>query len=294
MSLEFKPIVLSKEKEFQHYLSQCPQVSSDYSFINLWSWASVYDLKWAWTDDLIWLRQRRPTEMYWAPVGNWQAIDWSKYFENYPQLKSQIIRVPEQLARLWESEFSSLITVTEDRDQFDYIYNADDLIRLKGNRFHKKKNLVNQFKKKYEYQFVEMTPHMVEKAGALQEDWCSWRECDSDEQLANENQAIANVFYQWENLSGVFGGCLVADDLVIAYTIGEMLTEDTLVVHFEKGCTGYKGVYQAVNQMFLESLPSHIKWINREQDLGDAGLRKSKISYHPERFLKKYRVVLSK
>jgi uncharacterized protein len=295
MPLEFKPIILSEQSAYQSYLSRCPQISSDYSFINLWSWASVYGLEWSWTDDLVWLRQHRPSEMLWAPVGDWQLMDWLKYFERYPQLKSQIVRVPEQLACLWQSEFGSLVTVTEDRDQFDYIYNAEDLITLKGNRFHKKKNLLNQFKKKYAYQYEEMTPQLVEKAGALQDDWCTWRECDSDVQLANENQAIAKVLSQWENLTGVIGGCIMVDNIMIAYTIGELLTSDTLVIHFEKGSTSYKGAYQALNQMFLEhEASSDVMWVNREQDLGDSGLRQSKLSYHPDRFLQKYRVDLRK
>jgi len=294
MALDFKRIELSEQRAYRQYLSVCPQITSDYSFINLWSWASVYCLEWAWTDDLVWLRQHRPSDILWAPVGDWQEIDWPKYFELYPQLKSQIVRVPEQLACLWESDFGNPVTVIEDRDQFDYIYNAEELITLKGNRFHKKKNLINQFKKKYEYQYVEMTPQMVEKTGAFQDAWCTWRECDSDVQLANENQAISNVLSQWEALSGVVGGSIMVDNQMIAYTIGELLISDTLVIHFEKGSTEYKGVYQAVNQIFLDHQPSHIKWVNREQDLGDAGLRQSKLSYQPDRFLKKYRVVLKK
>ena len=139
-----------------------------------------------------------------------------------------------------------------------------------------------------------MTPQLVEKAGALQDDWCTWRECDSDVQLANENQAISNVLSHWEALSGVVGGSIMVDNQMIAYTLGELLTPDTLVIHFEKASTDYKGVYQAVNQMFLEHETSDVMWVNREQDLGDDGLRKAKASYHPARFLKKFRIDLKK
>jgi len=77
-----------------------------------------------------------------------------------------------------------------------------------------------------------------------------------------------------------------------AYTIAEKLSEDTIVIHFEKGNAAYKGVYQAINQMFLEHTGDNLKTVNREQDLGDAGLRKAKLSYNPSDFIKKYRVVL--
>ncbi len=294
MPLDFKPIELSDQQLYQSYLSQCPLVTSDYSFVNVWSWAPAYDLAWAQADEFIWLRQNRPSLQYWAPMGNWHAVDWPGYFNRFPELKSSMIRVPEPLARLWETVFGEIVSVSPDRDQVDYIYDAGELSTLKGNRFHKKRNLLYQFHKKYDYQYVEMSTAYVEGAMAMQNNWCTWRECDSDVQLANENKAIAKVLSSWEELDGIIGGCILVKDTMVAYTIGERLGEDALVVHFEKGSTDYKGVYQAVNQMFAEhetsELKNGIKWINREQDLGDAGLRRAKESYHPVGFLKKYRV----
>ncbi len=300
MDLEFKPISLSDQKIFQAYLSQCPQVTSDYSFVNVWGWAPAYDLQWAQTDELVWLRQKQPSLQYWSPVGNWKTVDWPRYFDRFPVLKSLIVRVPEPLARIWESVFGEMVSASPDRDQFDYIYDAQELATLKGNRFHKKRNLLYQFQKKYDYQYVEMVPEFVDAAMAMQNNWCTWRECDSDVQLANENQAIAKVLSHWEELDGIIGGCILVKNEMVAYTIGERLSNDTLVVHFEKGSTDYKGVYQAMNQMFVaheasdlsdsaDSEPG-ITRVNREQDLGDTGLRKSKESYHPIELLKKYRV----
>ena len=294
MTLEFKPVALTGQPLYQTYLSQCPQMPSDYSFVNIWSWASAYDLAWIQAGEFIWLRQNRPSPQYWAPVGNWQAVDWPQYFERFPQFKSPMVRVPETLARLWKSVFGETVSAVSDRDQSDYIYDAEELIALKGNRFHKKRNLLYQFKKNYDYQYVEMAQDCVAAAMTLQNNWCTWRECDSDDQLANENMAIARVLSHWEDLDGIIGGCILVKDAVVAYTIGEYINPDTLVIHFEKGSTDYDCVYRAINQMFVEHEASDsgagIKWVNREQDLGDAGLRRAKDSYHPVEFLKKYRV----
>jgi hypothetical protein len=84
----------------------------------------------------------------------------------------------------------------------------------------------------------------------------------------------------------------VVDEKMIAYTIAEALDDDSIVIHFEKGCPNFKGVYQAINQMFLERCCQGFKIVNREQDLGDEGLRKAKLSYNPVAFLKKYTVRL--
>jgi len=292
MSFKFKPIGLTDQSEFQKYLSECPQIASDFSFTNLWSWAPVYGLEWSFLDELIWVRQKIPAVKFWAPIGDWRKIKWHKYLDMNPELKTEIIRVPEMLAEILKSSVGDRATIIEDRDQWDYIYAADDLRNLSGNQFHKKKNLVNQFKKKYTYEYFEITSDIKDKARELQVDWCTWRECFSDTQLGNENQAVNNVLSGWESLDGITGGCIVVDGAIAAYTIGELILPDILVIHFEKGNTDFKGIYQAINQLFLLNQSSKVKWVNREQDLGDEGLQKAKLSYHPAKFLKKYRVKL--
>ena len=79
---------------------------------------------------------------------------------------------------------------------------------------------------------------------------------------------------------------------MVAYTIGERLDKQTLVIHFEKGNPAYKGVYQAINQIFLENTGKKHQIVNREQDLDDPGLRKAKLSYHPVNYIKKFQVTL--
>lgn len=292
MKFDFRPIGLEDREAFRRYLDACPQVTSDYSFINLWSWAEVYGLEWAWTDALVWIRQQRPSLKYWAPIGAWSEVSWAALFAWPETAPLEFVRVPEVLADIWQNALGDRVTVTADRDQWDYVYAAADLIDLKGNRFHKKKNLVSQFEKKYVYRYEAMNTALADKALALQDDWCAWRQCASDVHLADENRVIWKVLSNWEFLPGVTGGCLLVDDMVAAYTVGELVTDDTLVIHFEKGCPDYKGVYQTINQMFAAHQPSGLIWVNREQDLGDEGLRQAKISYHPERFLEKFKIVV--
>ena len=92
--------------------------------------------------------------------------------------------------------------------------------------------------------------------------------------------------------AGIAGGALQVDDRLAAYTIAEQLPDGSTVIHFEKGDPDYKGSYQAINQMFLQNDPGVYTLVNREQDLGNDGLRKAKLSYHPVDFVRKYRVSL--
>jgi hypothetical protein len=167
------------------------------------------------------------------------------------------------------------------------------LIELKGNRYHKKKNLLNQFNRKYDFSYQSFGADMVEQAMAMQTDWCTWRDCESSDILSSENRAIFRILKEWKQLAGLFGGALIVDGSMVAYTVAEALTRDMLLIHFEKADTQYKGIYQAINQKFLANSAADYTFVNREQDLDDEGLRKAKLSYHPENYLRKFRITLA-
>jgi hypothetical protein len=292
MTLEFEPIQLKRRREYTGLLARCPQVVSDYSFLNLWAWSEDYGLRWAWEDNLVWIRQTHPQIFYWAPVGAWQEIDWRARFVESRNGRTSFIRVPQTLAEGWRADLGDRVTTVEDRGHWDYIYSVDELVELKGNRYHKKKNLVNQFKKKYDYVYAPLGPDLIDHAKGMQEDWCTWRDCESSEILSAENSAIFRILRDWDLLEGTLGGALMMDQVMVAYTVAEALSDDTLLIHFEKGDIEYKGVYQAINQMFLTHSGKGFRFVNREQDLDDEGLRKAKLSYHPVDFQKKYHVDL--
>jgi uncharacterized protein len=292
MPLKFEPVSLDRQDQYLQYFSQLPQKASDYSFVNLWGWAEVYGLYWAWSDQMVWIKQTIPKEVFWAPVAPWSEIDWNLCFDKYFNSTAVFHRVPESLMMLWKEKIGNRISVEESRKHWDYLYDVNELIQLGGRRFHKKKNLLNQFKKSYDFQFVPLDMNMIDMAMALQENWCTWHDCESLDALAAENLAISRVLGSWKKLKGLTGGAILVDRQMVAYTIAEPLSKDMVVIHFEKGDVDFKGTYQAVNQMFLEYLGQNFKIVNREQDLGDAGLRKAKLSYNPSDFLKKYRIDL--
>lgn len=290
MDLQFEAIQLDKQEAYRERLRQCSQISSDYSFSNLFGWAEEYGLSWAWRDELVWIRQSKPELAYWAPVGPWQATDWSALVAAPGGEGATFIRVPEKLLTVWRSMFGSRVTAEEQRDHWDYLYDIAELVDLKGNRFHKKKNLLNQFMNKYDYRYHPFSAEMIEPAMAMQADWCNWRDCESSDVLAAENRSVFKILTHSKDLPSLTGGVIMVEGMIVAYTLAEELDDDAIVVHYEKGCPDYKGVYQAINQMFLANLDKRFKWVNREQDLGEPGLRKAKLSYHPAAFLKKYRV----
>jgi hypothetical protein len=290
MSLAFESIRLDLQRDYHQRFTESAVPASDYSFINLWGWAEEYGLEWAWTEQVTWIRQSRPHPRYWAPMGNWRHIDWQACFNQARIKDAEFIRVPEALSQIWQAQLTDRLRIEEDRGQWDYLYAIEDLIALSGNRYHKKKNLINQFRNAYSYNYLAFGPEMVERAQVMQSDWCAWKDCEASDTLAAENRVITKVLNRWNDFPHLTGGALLVEGKMVAYTIAEPLFNESIVIHFEKGNPDYKGSYQAMNQMFLAQLKGPYRWVNREQDIDDLGLRKAKLSYQPVEFICKDRI----
>jgi hypothetical protein len=285
----FEHICLKHQEEYRKALAACPEVTSDYAFANLYGWAEHYGLQWRIAHDLVWIKQTIPHEIFWAPVGDWAKANWTAM----PCLAgpARFTRVPETLLGIWREAFGGRVHATEARDHFDYIYSVPELVELKGNKFHKKKNLLRQFEKSNIFEYTPMQADCVEEVLDMQAEWHGWQEHSSDALVA-ENQAISRVLKNFDRLGNLTGGTIRVAGKVIAYTVGESLNKNTIVIHFEKGDTRFKGIYQAINSHFLAAQEDRFELVNREQDLGDEGLRKAKLSYNPVQFMQKYDVEL--
>lgn len=175
--------------------------------------------------------------------------------------------------------------VIEDRDNFDYLYLREELASLAGRKFHKKRNHVNAFLRDYSWSEAPLTVERVGEAMGILEAWQSSREDRADYEAAKE---ALDLFAELE----LTGHLVYVEGVPAAYAVGEPLAEGRhFVVHFEKALDEYRGVYQFINKAFAEALPERYTFINREQDLGDEGLRQSKLTYRPAGFVKKFRVV---
>jgi hypothetical protein len=285
----FEPISLSRQQEYLKLINASRVTASDYSFINLWAWAEEYGLSWAWDNGLVWIKQTRHAPCLWAPIGPWEGVSWISVFNN-PEISGlPFIRVPEDLLSQWVEALPGRVHAEEARDLWDYLYAVSELVDLSGNKFHRKKNLLSQFMKKYPFKYDDITPALIHTVLAMQEEWCVWRDCESTEMLAAESRCIKRVLETWGDLSGIKGAIICVNERPAAFTVAEVFREDSLIIHFEKGLPEYTGIYQAVNQMFLEHNSAY-SYVNREQDLGDKGLRMAKLSYNPTGFVRKYRV----
>ena len=174
--------------------------------------------------------------------------------------------------------------VEEDRNNFDYLYSREELTKLAGRKYHKKKNLVNAFINNYNYEGKPLLEEFIPDTLQVLELWRDNRDNPGDYKANRE------ALERSEELQ-LCGGIYYVEDEPAAFTLGEELAQgESFVIHFEKALGKYKGIYQFINKCFASILPEKYKYINREQDLGNPGLRQAKMSYRPVGFVKKYRV----
>ena len=175
--------------------------------------------------------------------------------------------------------------IIPNRDNFDYIYDAESLRTFSGKRLHSKKNHLNRFKSMYEYEFI--------LDGEKDEIVEFFKEIDKkqphyDETGRAELEETIDMVMNRE-LFKIHTGEIRVNGKIIASSVGAQI-EDTLYIHIEKADREYAGSYQAIVSEFAKAFPT-AKFINREDDLGEEGLRTSKLSYKPVYLLEKYTII---
>ena len=295
-----KEIKLEDKELFNSYFHKYPPQTSEFTFTNLYMWRNFYSFNFMeWREHLllfshnIFEAKKIPASgnkkalYFFPPIGPNPAEIIVSLFENLKELEFH--RVPERISEdiRNHNKFSSLnINVLEDRDNWDYVYEAENLRNLPGNRYRQNRRWLNKFLENYNYDFKILTENEVELVKKLQLEWCILRQCEDDDELKEEEQAIYDALDNFSAL-GFQGAIICVDDKCAAYTFGEMLNPDTMVIHVEKAHMDYEGAYQAINNLFLKNSFENVIYINREQDLGVPGLRRAKESYKPIRMEKK-------
>jgi len=207
-------------------------------------------------------------------------------------------RVPaDYIETLDRSELEALFVMEEQKGYEDYIYLTEDLIHLKGNKYSKKRNLINQFAREYLRKGRAKVEEILAKdvAECLQflEIWCEQHDCDADPEsdLACEKNAVITALENMERLE--WKGLLIrVDGRVSAFGIGARLNETTATLNFEKADSEIKGLYQFLDNECAKRLFRRFRYLNKESDMNLPNLAESKQSYNPVLRIKSYALIL--
>lgn len=284
--MEWKNLDIDAKKTVDEYCKEKFKIS-DLNYTNFILWSKTEDIKYLEKDEVLYIKGEYEKEEYFFPpmVKDIEKdIDKLKMaFKGLIENKKKIVFIPEEyVEKLPEIEF------IENRDSFDYVYLSEDLAFLKGRRYAKKKNKVSQFIR-YNYTYEKIDAKNIEEVKEFQKLWYEINQGHKNHIIDSENIGIDILIKNYEKLN-LIGALLKVEGKVVAYTIGERLSKDMAVVHIEKGLIDYRGSYQAINYFFVQNELKEYKYVNREDDFGDEGLREAKLSYLPVFMLKKYRL----
>ena len=197
----------------------------------------------------------------------------------------------EMIPRL-EQAMPGRFTFSCERDYADYLYLRRDLASLAGRRLQPKRNHINQFLRRYpQYEYLTVTPAHIGECLRLEDEWYQANPAHWHEGAEAERAAVCYALRHWEVL-GLTGGLLRVEGRTVAFTFGMPINGDTFGVHAEKADARVEGAYAMINREFARRIPERFTYVNREEDLGIAGLRQAKLSYHPVKLLNKYHAVL--
>jgi len=191
------------------------------------------------------------------------------------------------------AEAAGELVAEEDPDNADYVYRTQDLIHLPGHKYDGKRNHIRNFMRSYDFSYAEIDPGSLQEVIDFQRRWFAASGRSDLPALVAEDQAVHELLRHYLDLP-VTGATIKVDGRIEAFAIGSQLNQDTALVIAEKANPEIRGLYQSMNQMFCKNTLSGYTWVNREQDAGDAGLRRAKLSYCPHHMVAKYRVRLAR
>lgn len=286
--INFKQITLSDKKDIDACFAGNTYRACDFNFTNLFAWNARFKTVFAIEHRTIFLRfQDTDGQLYYMmPIGKMPLKDaFARIMED-----ARGNRIPFQMKaisnRMWENierEMPEKFRRIPDRNNDEYIYLSEKLIKLSGKKLQSKRNHINRFKADnpdWEYFPLTSRKELDECAGMLDE----WEDANASKVDFTQRFDYIATKIMLDNFEylGLRGGAVRVNGRIVAFTIGEPLTEDSFVVHVEKAFGDMNGAYTIINQQFIEHEASEFMYINREEDMGLENLRKAKMSYYPD------------
>jgi hypothetical protein len=297
--MDFAQITIKDKNLFDSYLKDYNPRKSELTFTNLFMWRDFYSFRYTVANNLLCIISvpKKGTPCAYPPIGQASEENYREtvlllleYF-NSNGWKLVFKKVSEDELELLKPYVKSEADIIFDRDNSDYVYLTEDLVNLKGKKFDGKRNHINKFSKLYEYEYVDISSDVIDECKRIMEEWCEGRNCSCQKGDYCERYANLEVLDNYDELD-CKGALIKVNGKFEAFTIGERLNSDTAVIHIEKANFRIQGLYAMINQQFCRSEWQNTTYINREQDLGQEGLRKAKLSYNPVMMVNKYTVMV--
>ena len=291
--LDFRKLTVEDRARYADFLPLCENRGCEYSFVNLTIWGRQRAV---FLDGfLVLFSQFARNSVYPFPLGRGDikpVLDAMIHDARTRGIPCRISSMTPDDCALLEQFYPGQFRFHTDRDNYDYVYNIDDLATLRGKQYQSKRNFANRFHLQHpECQLLPLDDTIEDAARLLAQQWYAAKEeADPLADYHLEKTALERAFSHRKAL-GLEGLVLMEDGKALAMTMGSRLSPSTFDIHFEKALDGIDGAYAAINQafaLFLKEKYPELQYLNREDELGIPGLRKAKLSYHPDHLVAKY------
>jgi hypothetical protein len=297
--IEFHRVTLEDREWMNELFIKENSKSADYNFTNIFIWDSIYHQSVARYKDYVLTKLEMEDDIYYAfPVGKgpiWEVIDRMKEdaaYHGHPLKVGGVTK--EHLAKL-DAAGIPYQNLHESEEFADYVYDIESLVTLSGRKLHAKRNHISHFQKNYDWRFEVITPDNIGRCKEIYDEWMKHLDGEErDESVYEEREALHMAMTHFEALH-LSGGMILADEKIVAFTVGDRLGADSFLIHFEKADRAMQGGFAMINQQFAQYISEQfpdVKYINREEDMGLESLRKAKMSYNPCMKVKKYELIL--
>lgn len=291
--IDFQKVHTKMRPDYIAAVSRCPPRSCEYAFANLrlWGRQNIAFLNGC----VAFFSHFYGKSVYPYPVGKGDhkaVLDAILSDAGERGIPCRFTGMTEEDSKELESCYPGVFEFRSARDMADYVYDIHDLADLKGRKFQKKRNHVNQFRKAMPNAALkELTAEDFPKLKSFLDDWYARRQAkEPTEDFLLERTAIDRALRYYDAL-GMEGALLMDGERILAMTMASPLSEITYDVHFEKAVEDIDGAYAAINQEFAKLLRDkhpNLQFLDREDDMGLEGLRKAKLSYNPHHLEEKY------
>lgn len=280
---EFERVTTSDIDCIKAYLSYANYEESNHNLINLFLWDGWYPL-WLCKQEhfLILMGLHEGSFFIYMPLCE------ARYFDEAILYAKEIFdryQIPFVLSCYTEKETEKVLNLLPDfravqsRESADYIYEAAKLRTLSGKKLQKRRNHYNAFIKEYEgrYQYVAMNGENARECLAFLN---QWKDDSDDLFLHYEKAGSAYILNNFELFDGK-GGIMLLDGKIEAFIVGSRLSDRMIQLNIEKANTSYRGMYQALEKMFLSDNFLDCEFVNKEDDMGNPAIRAAKLAYYP-------------
>lgn len=285
--MEFKKITLENVSELNKILRNTNELTCEISFVNLLLWQPLYNNCFCIEDGILYLKSYADNLVtYSLPFGDIKK-GMNRIGDHcgtaYPCIWAQAGTRFDEFKALYGKYYD----IIESRNEFDYIYKSENLITLSGKKYHSKRNHISAFSKQFDWRYEDITAENINAVKKCADIWYNQSADRMDDELKTEMRGVELMLENMDKLD-IKGGAIVIEDRVVAFTLGSPINNSIYNIHIEKAIAGFETAYTVINREFAARNIQDYQYINREDDLGIEGLRKSKLSYHPEIILPKY------